>query len=85
MCSLDKLLAFALFILYSKGKLAYYSRYLLTSYFSIPFPCDEKDTFSVLVLEGLVIELVNFRFFSISGWGIDLDYWDAEWFALETN
>ena len=23
--------------------------------------------------------------FSISGWGIDLDYCDSEWFALETN
>ena len=26
-----------------------------------------------------------FSFFSISGWGIDLDYHDVEWFALETN
>ena len=24
-------------------------------------------------------------FFSITGWGIDLDYSDIEWFALETN
>ncbi|WP_213054367.1 hypothetical protein, partial [Escherichia coli] len=24
-------------------------------------------------------------FFSISGWGIDLDYHDIEWFVLETN
>ena len=23
--------------------------------------------------------------FSISGWGIDLDYCDSEWFALETK
>ena len=28
-------------------------------------------------------ELVNFSFFSISGWGIDLDYCDVEWYALE--
>ena len=27
----------------------------------------------------------NFRFFSITGWGIDLDYSDIEWFALEMN
>ena len=27
----------------------------------------------------------NFCFFSITGWGIDLDYCDVEWFALETN
>ena len=27
----------------------------------------------------------NFSFFSVSGWDIDLDYGDIEWFALETN
>ena len=39
----------------------------------------------MLVLEGLIvfIELFNFSFFSITGWGIDLDYCDIEWFALE--
>ena len=26
-----------------------------------------------------------FSFFSITGWGIDLDYSDSEWFALETK
>ena len=31
-----------------------YSRYLLTSYFCIPVPCDEKDLFLVIVLEALV-------------------------------
>ena len=31
------------------------------------------------------IELYNFSFFSITGWGIDLDNCDIEWFALETN
>ena len=30
-------------------------------------------------------EMVNFSFFGINGWGIDLDYGDVEWFALETN
>ena len=41
----------------------------------------------VLVLEGLVglIELFNFSFFSITGWGTDLDYCDIGWFALEMN
>ena len=43
------------FILYAKAKLAYYSKYLLTSYFCIPIPYNEKDIFFlVLVLEGLV-------------------------------
>ena len=31
------------------------------------------------------LELFNFSFFSITGWGTDLDYCDIEWFALETN
>ena len=31
------------------------------------------------------IEPFNFSFFSVTGWGIDLDYRDIEWFALETN
>ena len=31
------------------------------------------------------MELFNFSFFSITGWGIDLDYCDIEWFSLETN
>ena len=31
----------------------------------------------------VIIELFNLS--DISGWGIDLDYFDIEWFALETN
>ena len=31
------------------------------------------------------IEPFNFSFFSVTGWGIDLDYCDIEWFALERN
>ena len=43
------------FILYSEAKLGSYCTYFLTSYFSIPVPCDEKDIFFwVLVLDGLV-------------------------------
>ena len=41
----------------------------------------------VAVVLGVVglLESVNFSFFGISGWGIDLDYCDVEWFALETK
>ena len=41
----------------------------------------------MLVLEVLVglHRTVQLSFFSITGWGIDLDYCDAEWFALEMN
>ena len=31
------------------------------------------------------MESFIFSFFGISGWGIDLDYCDIEWFALEMN
>ena len=31
------------------------------------------------------ITMENFNFFSVNGWGIGLDYFDIEWFALETN
>ena len=51
-----------------------------------------KNTFFlVLVLEDVVgfhvnvVERVKFSFFGISGWGIDLNYCDTEWFALETS
>ena len=59
----------------------------MTSYFCIAVPYNEKDIFWVLVLEGLVSlqEPFNFSFFSITGRGIDLDYCDIEWFALETK
>ena len=41
----------------------------------------------MLVLEGLVglHGTIKFSFFSITGWGIDLDYSDTECFALEMN
>ena len=32
-----------------------------------------------------MIEPFNFNFFSITSWGIDLDYCDIDWFALEMN
>ena len=38
----------------------------------------------MLVLKGL-IEPFNFSFFSVTGWGIGLDYRDIEWFALKKN
>ena len=41
----------------------------------------------MLVLEGLVglHSTVQLQLLSFTGWGIDLDYGDVEWFALETN
>ena len=31
------------------------------------------------------IDPFKFSFFSVTGWGIDLDYSDIEWLAMETN
>ena len=42
---------------------------------AMPFSKEEK-VFTVTV---------NFSFFSTSGWGVDLDYYDAEWFASVTT
>ena len=41
----------------------------------------------MLVLKGLVSlhKAIYFSFFSVTGWGIDLDNCDIEWFVLETN
>ena len=33
----------------------------------------------------VIIKPFNFSFFGISGWDIDLDYCDVDWFALEVN
>ena len=78
MHSLGKtLLCFALLILYSKAKFACYSRYLLTSYFCIPFPFNEKDTFQGVSSRSLVglHRTVQLHF---TGWNFDLDYCDTE-------
>ena len=47
----------------------------------------KRTSFGVLVLDGLVSlhRTFQFSFFGISGWGIELDYCDVEWFSLETN
>ena len=41
----------------------------------------------MFILEGVVglHKPVNFNFFSISGWGIYLDYCDSEWLSFEKN
>ena len=59
-----------------------------TSYFCVPFPYDEKDIFfGCQFQKGLQVfaEPFNFSFFSITGWHIDLDYCDIEWFSLEMD
>ena len=52
-----------------------------------PKESTQLSDFHFISLEGLIvfIEPFNFSFFSITGSGMDLDYCDVEWFALETN
>ena len=89
MHSLGKtLLAVALLHSIFQGQICLYSRCFLTSYFCIPFPYNEKGIcLGVLVLTGLVDlhRIIQLQLFSITGWGIDLDFHDIEWFALEMN
>ena len=54
----------------------------------IPVPYNEKDIFFGCQFQKVLqffIEPFNFSFFSITNWGIVLDYRDIEWFALEMN
>ena len=55
--------------------------------FAFQSPIMKRTSFLGLVLKGLVglHRTFNFSFFSITSRGIDLDYCDIEWFALETN
>ena len=41
----------------------------------------------MLVLKGLVglHRTIQLQLLQVIGWGLDLDYCDIEWFALETN
>ena len=60
----------------------------MTSYFCILVPYNEKDIFFwLLVLEDLVglHRTVQLQLIQCTVWGIDLDYHDIEWFALETE
>ena len=58
----------------------------MTSYFCISVPKDKKDIF-LGVLEGVVglHRTSQLRFLQHQCLGIDLDYSDVEWFALEMN
>ena len=52
--------------------------------FAFQSPMMKKAYFLVLVLEGLV-GLHRISEFQLRGWGVNLNYCDVEWFALEMN
>ena len=88
--SWQNLLVFALLHSVFQGKicllLQVFLDFLLLHF---PFPYDEKNMFfwGCQFQKGLqvIIEPFNFSFFSITGWHIDLDYCDIEWFSLEMS
>ena len=52
----------------------------------IPVPYNEKDIFwGVLILDGLADLHITIQLLQHDCQGIDLDYCDIEWFALEMN
>ena len=47
----------------------------------------KRTSFLVLALEGLIglNRIIQLQLLCHYGWGIDLNYCDVEWFALEMN
>ena len=89
MCSLGKtLLAFTLlhFVLQGQTCLLLQVSFDFLLLYSRPL-CGKELLFLVLILESLLgfYRMVQLHFLSISGQGIDLDYCNFEWFALETS
>ena len=84
MRSLGKtLLAFALLHSVLQGQICLLLQYFFTSYFCIPVPYNENDIFFGCYLEGFASIHKTIQLQLIQG--IDLDYCDTEWFAVETN
>ena len=80
------LLAFALLLSVLQGQICLLLRCFLTSYFCIPVPYNEKDIFfESSFWKVLYVFIEPFSFFNITDRGIDLNYCDTEWFALEMN
>ena len=87
--SLDKtLLAFALLHFVFQGQICQLPQVSLDFLPLHSSPLWGKGhLFWVLVLEGLIDlhRTIQLQFFSITHWGIDLDYCDIEWFSLKMN
>ena len=81
-------LPFPCFILYSKAKICPLLQVSLDFYFCNHSLMMKRTSFFLVLVQIVLlvyIEPFNICFFSISVWGIDLDYFDIEWFALEMN
>ena len=86
--SWQSLLNFVLLHSVLQGQICLLLHVFLDFYFSIPVPYNEKDIFWGCQFQKVLqvfIEPFNFRFCSVTGQGIALDYHNIEWFALEMN
>ena len=81
------LLAFALlhFVLQSQTHLLLQISWIPT--FAFQSAMMKRTFFFLLILKGFVghHRTIWLQVFRVSGWGIDLDYCDIEWFVLESN
>ena len=87
MHSLGKtLLLFDLLHFVLQGQICLLLQVALDFLFFNPVPYNEKDMFlAVSSRRSCRSSYFSFSFFSITGQGIDMDYCDTEWFALEIN
>ena len=53
--------------------------------FAFQSPIMKRTSFMGVSSKSYCRSSFNFSFFSITDWGIDLNYHDIEWFALEMN
>ena len=88
MCSFGRtLLAFVLLHSVFQGQIYVLLLVFLDSYFGIPVSYNESDIFWGCFLEGLLglHRTVQLQLLQCYWLGIDLDYCNIEWFALEMN
>ena len=88
MCSLGKtILAVVLLHSILQGQICLLLQVFLDVLLAVQSSVMKRTSFLVLVLKGLVglHRTIQFSFFSVTSWGIGLDYRDIEWFGLETN
>ena len=87
MRSLGKtLLAFDLLRFILQGQICLLLQVSIAFLLCIPVPYNEKDIFwGVLILDGLADLHITIQLLQHDCQGIDLDYCDIEWFALEMN
>ena len=84
-CYLGKSHFYTWFTLYSQSKLACYSKYLLDFLLLHSSPLWWKGHLLLILILKDHHRTIWLQLLQLSHWGLDLDYCDGEWFALEMN